>query len=69
MTTKYPLSDLTPLPEAVRILVRDGINAIHSTMRIHIINGKLKGQKVGTQYFVLTTEIKRLQDEAKGNEL
>ncbi len=66
MTNKsdYSLKELTPLGDAVMILVRSGINANHGTMRTHIQNGKLKGQLVGQQYFVLTSEIDRLKEEA-----
>ena len=61
---EYALNDLTALGDAVKILVRSGINAVHGTMRTHIQNGKLKGQLVGQQYFVLTSEIERLKEEA-----
>lgn len=65
--SEYSLKDLTPLGDAVKILVRSGIDANHGTMRTHIQNGKLKGQLVGQQYFVLTSEIVRLKKEANTN--
>lgn len=65
MSSEYELNELTPLAEAVRVLIRRGVDVNHFTMREHLKRGKLKGQKIGDNFFVLTSEIQRLQDEAK----
>ena len=59
-----PLEGLTVLGDAVRILVRSGIDANHETMRVQLREGRLQGKKIGNQYFVLNSEIARLKEEA-----
>ncbi len=63
MDTKYPTEELTPLSEAVKMLIRGGVDVSHSYMRTQIQKGTLKGERVGLHYFVLTTEIDRLKEE------
>ncbi len=57
------LEDHTVLSDAVRILVRSGIDANHETMRVQLREGRLRGRKVGNQYFVLNSEIDRILKE------
>ena len=60
----YELSELTLLSEAVRVLIRSDVDASHLHMRDQLRVGRVKGQKIGDRWFVLTSEIQRIQDEA-----
>lgn len=60
----YQLDELTLLSEAIQLLIRGGVNVNLPYMRDQLSKGKIKGRKVGLHYWVLTSEIQRLQDEA-----
>jgi len=62
--TKYSLEDLIPLPEAVRMLVRKGVNTTDANFRYEIDQGRIKAQKLGDRWFVLPSEIERLSEGA-----
>ena len=63
MTTEYQLSELTPLNEALLVLVRAGIDTNHFTLRSQLEKGVLKGRKVGRHWHMLNTEIERLKEQ------
>ena len=67
MTTEYELSELTPLNEALLVLIRAGIDTNHFTLRSQLEKGTVKGRKVARHWQVLNTEIDRLKDEASND--
>ena len=54
------------VPEAVRILVRSGMNFSETAMRYRITTGRIEAKKIGRDWWVKRSELDRIREaEAK----
>jgi hypothetical protein len=62
-TDDYQLSEFTLLTEAQTILVRAGVGISNYTLWHRMRRGDYQGQKVGRDWWILTTELDRIIGE------
>jgi len=67
MTTEYQLNELTSAHEALIILIKGDVDVTEWTLRYRLNKGIYKGQKIGRDWFILTTELDRIQKEETGS--
>lgn len=64
---EYPLGDLTLLTRAVELLIQSGVHTTPQIMQYKIRTKQIFGQKIGRDWWILTTEIQKIIDTQEEN--
>jgi len=67
--TTYNMDEWTLLKEAVRFLVRNGVDISDQALRYRLFNRQVEGMQIAERWFVLNTELtKIIAKEGRGHE-
>lgn len=61
--TKYQMSELTSAHDGFINLIKGGVDVTDWTFRYRLVKGIYKGEKVGRDWYILTSELDRIKGE------